>query len=127
VKNRPFRERLGFALAGWCTGWRREASFRAQTAIAGVALIALLVLRPAPIWWALIAILVALILALELLNSAIEAVIDLLHPGLHDEIKAAKDMVAGAVLAISAAALIVGAALAIERGPAVLRDWGVTR
>jgi undecaprenol kinase len=127
VKNRPFRERLGFALAGWRAGWRREASFRTQTAIAGVALIALLVLRPAPIWWALIAILVALILALELLNSAIEAVIDLLHPGLHDEIKAAKDMVAGAVLAISAAALVVGTALAVERGPAALRDWGVTR
>jgi diacylglycerol kinase (ATP) len=127
VKNRPFRERLGFALAGWRTGWRREASFRTQTVIAGVALIALLVLRPAPIWWALIAILVALILALELLNSAIEAVIDLLHPGLHDEIKAAKDMVAGAVLAISAAALVVGTALAIERGPVVLRDWGITR
>jgi diacylglycerol kinase (ATP) len=53
--------------------------------------------------------------------------IDLLHPGLHDEVKAAKDMVAGAVLAISAAALIVGTALVVERGPAVLREWGVRR
>jgi undecaprenol kinase len=62
-----------------------------------------------------------------LLNGAIEAVIDLLHPGLHDEIKAAKDMVAGAVLAISAAALVVGLALVVERGPVVVREWGLVR
>ena len=116
MKDRPFRERLGFALAGWRAGWRREASFRTQAVLASVALVALLVLRPAPIWWALAAILIALILALELLNSAIEAVIDLLHPGLHGEIKAAKDMVAGAVLAISVAALVVGLALVVDAG-----------
>ena len=57
---------------------------------------------------------VALVLALELLNSALEAVIDLLHPGLHPEVKAAKDMVAGAVLAISLAALAVAAAMLVE-------------
>ena len=127
MKNRPFRDCLGFALAGWRAGWRREASFRTQATLAGVALLALVVLRPAPVWWAVVAILVALILALELLNGAIEAVIDLLHPGMHDEMKAAKDMVAGAVLAISAAALVVGVALAVERGPPVLREWGVVR
>jgi diacylglycerol kinase (ATP) len=37
VKNRPFRERMGFALEGIRTGWAREASFRTQTALAGVA------------------------------------------------------------------------------------------
>ena len=127
MKNRPFRERLGFALAGWRAGWRREASFRTQVMLAGAAMVALLVLRPLPVWWALVAILVALILALELINGAIEAVIDLLHPGLHEEIRAAKDMVAGAVLAISVAALIVGVALAVERGPATLHQWGLVR
>lgn len=127
MKNRPFADRLGFALDGWRAGWRRERSFRMQNVIALVAAAALAVLHPAPIWWALVAVVIAMILALELLNGAIEAVIDLLHPGLHDEIKAAKDMIAGAVLAISAAALVVGAALAIERGPTVLREWGVMR
>ncbi|MBN8807645.1 MAG: diacylglycerol kinase [Sphingomonas sp.] len=127
MKNRRFRERLGFALAGWRAGWRRERSFRAQTLTGIGALVALLILRPAPAWWANVAILVALVLALELLNSAIEAVIDLLHPGLHDEIKAAKDMVAGAVLAISAAAVVTAGALMVDRGPAVLREWGAVR
>ena len=127
MKGRPLRERIGFAVAGWRTGWRREASFRTQTLIAGVALLGLVVLWPQPIWWALVLLVVAMILALELLNSAIEAVIDLLHPGLHDEIKAAKDMVAGAVLAISVAALGIGLALVIDRGPSLLHEWGVMR
>ncbi len=115
MKNRPFRERMGFALAGWRAGWRREASFRSQAGIAAIAGIALLLMRPAPVWWAIVAITVALVLALELVNSALEAVIDLLHPGLHPEIKAAKDMLAGAVLAISVAAVIVGVALIVAQ------------
>jgi len=125
MKNRRLHERVGFALAGWRAGWRREASFRAQACIAGCALAVLLLLRPAPIWWALVAVTVALVLALELLNSAVEAVIDLLHPGIHAEIKAAKDMLAGAVLLISTAAMAVGAALVAERLPQLWVEWGL--
>jgi diacylglycerol kinase (ATP) len=127
VKGRPFHERVGFAAAGWRAAWRREASFRTQAMLAIAVLAALLVLRPAPIWWAVMALLTSLTLAFELLNGALEAVIDLLHPGLHDEIKAAKDMAAGAVLLLSVAALICGLAMTIDRGPGVLREWGVMR
>lgn len=124
MKNRPFRERMGFALEGIRTGWAREASFRTQTVLAGVALLALIVLRPAPIWWGLVAVTCALVLALELLNSAMEAVIDLLHPGIHPSIKVAKDMLAGAVLAISIAALVVGVAMVVATGPKFLAEIG---
>lgn len=127
MKNRPFRERLGFALAGLATGWRREKSFRSQSRFAVLALLTLIVLHPAPIWWALMAVLVALVLALELLNSALEGVIDLLHPGIHPEIKAIKDMTAGAVLTISLAALVAGAALMVDRVPAIAKQWGLLR
>lgn len=124
MKNRPFRERMGFALEGIRTGWVREASFRAQTALAGCALLALIVLRPEPIWWALVGVTCALVLALELLNSAMEAVIDLLHPGIHPSIKVAKDMLAGAVLAISMAAVVVGVAMVVATGPKFLAEIG---
>jgi undecaprenol kinase len=125
MKNRPFRERMGFAIEGIRTGWRREASFRTQTALAGAALVALIVLRPAPVWWGLVAVTCALVIALELLNSAMEAVIDLLHPGIHPSIKIAKDMLAGAVLAISAAALVVGVTMVIATAPRFLKEIGL--
>lgn len=120
MKNRPFRERVGFALAGLAEAYRRERSFRTHCLFALLALGALLVLHPAPIWWALIAVVVAVVLSLELLNSALEGVIDLLHPALHPEIKVIKDMVAAAVLAMSVAALVVACALLISRADYIL-------
>lgn len=113
MKNRPLHERLGFAAEGLRTGWVRERSFRTQSLAALAALLLLVVLRPSAIWWALVAVVAAMVLALELLNSAVEGVIDLLHPGLHPEIKAIKDMIAGAVLIVSIAALIVGVSLVV--------------
>jgi undecaprenol kinase len=127
VKGRPFHERVGFARAGWRAAWRREASFRTQAVFGAGIFAVLVVLRPAPIWWAVMTLLTALILAFELLNGALEAVIDLLHPGLHDEIKVAKDMAAGAVLLLSVAALGVGFALMVDRGPGIAREWGMIR
>jgi undecaprenol kinase len=111
VKNRSLRERVGFAIAGWKAAWMRERSFRTQSWFAALAVLLLVVTRAAPIWWAVFAIVCALILALELINSALEALIDLLHPAIHPEIKVIKDMLAGAVLIVSCAALIVGVAL----------------
>jgi diacylglycerol kinase (ATP) len=120
MKNRSLFARIGFAVAGWKAAWMRERSFRTQTMLAAAALLALLILRPGPIWWALVAVTCALVLALELINSALEGLIDLLHPEIHPEIKAIKDMLAGAVLMISCAALAVAAALAIAYVHAVL-------
>lgn len=105
MKNRSLAARVGFALAGWKAAWARERSFRTQSWCALLALLALFLLQPPPIWWAFVMLACALVLALELINSAVEALIDLLHPGVHPEIKIIKDMLAGAVLAVSCAAL----------------------
>ena len=125
MKNRPLRERVGFALAGWREAFARENSFRTQLGMAALALAALLVLRPAPIWWALVGLTCTLVLALELVNSAVEAVIDLLHPGIHPSIKIAKDMLAGAVLLMSCAAVIVGTAMVVDSAPRFLGEMGL--
>ncbi|MEI9928841.1 MAG: diacylglycerol kinase [Sphingomonas sp.] len=127
MKNQPFRARMGFALEGILACWREEASFRAQVRLAGVAAVALAVFRPAPVWWALIALVCALVLALELVNSAMEAVIDRLHPEIHPSIKLAKDMLAGAVLTMSLASLLVGLAMVVDAGPRLLGEIGVWR
>ena len=116
MKNRPFHIRLRFALAGLTAGWRRERSLRTHVMFAALAGVALVVLRPAPVWWALVAVTCGLVIALELVNAAIEGVIDLLHPDLHPEIKVIKDMAAGAVLVLSSAALLVALALIVDRG-----------
>ena len=111
MKNRPFRERLGFAWAGLRECWRAEASFRTHIVLGSAAIVALIALRPAPVWWALVGLVITLVLAFELINSALERPIDHLHPEIHPEIGLIKDMASGAVLLISIGALVIATAL----------------
>jgi diacylglycerol kinase len=108
MKNRPFNERLRFALNGLTAAWRRENSFRTQVVLAALAVIVLAVLRPPLVWWAIVAVTISFVLSIELMNSAFEALIDHLHPDRHPEIRVTKDMAAGGVLIVSLGALAVG-------------------
>ncbi|MBY0284831.1 MAG: diacylglycerol kinase [Sphingomonas sp.] len=108
MKNARFLTRLRFAVAGIATVWGRERSFRTQVWLGAGALAVVIALRPAPIWIAALVISAALVLTLEIINSALEYLLDHLHPDHHPAIGAAKDAAAGAVLLASIAALAVG-------------------
>ena len=114
MKNLNFRRRLSFALAGLGHAFRTEKSFRTHVACLGLVLLALIIFRPSPLWWALVGFVSALVLFAELMNSALEKLVDFLHPGESPEVKAVKDMAAGAVLVAAFAALWVGGWLAIS-------------
>lgn len=105
MKNRGFVARLGFALAGIRIVMRRERSFRTQLIFALGAIAALALLRPGWVWAAIFGLAIALVLALEMMNAAIEYLIDQVHPEIAEEIKFAKDAAAGAVLIASLASL----------------------
>ncbi len=111
MKNQSFLRRLGFALGGVGAALRAESSFRIQVVATVAVAVALVWLRPAPLWWALVALAVTLVLAAELANTAVEHLADRLHPDQHPDIKRVKDCMAGAVLVASLGALAVAAAL----------------
>jgi undecaprenol kinase len=108
VKNLRFRHRIRFALAGIAEVWRRERSFRTQALIAVAALIVVVMIRPGLVWTAVVVVAIALVLALEMVNSAIEYMIDHIHPDVAPEIRRAKDVAAATVLVASAGAVVVG-------------------
>jgi undecaprenol kinase len=114
MKNRPFLERLRFALAGIAYALRAERSFRTHVLAAAAALAALAWLRPAPVWWALVALATVAVLAAELFNTALEQLADRLHPEQHPQIRVAKDCGAAAVLILSLGAVVVAAALLLD-------------
>jgi diacylglycerol kinase (ATP) len=114
MKNRPFLERLRFALAGMAYALRAESSFRTQVIASAAALAALVWLRPAPVWWALVALITVAVLAAELFNTALEQLADRLHPEQHPQIRVAKDCSAAAVLVLSIGAVVVAAALLLD-------------
>ncbi len=110
-KNRGLIERLGFAFSGLMQCWREEASFRFQIIAAVLVVFALLLLRPPPIWIALIILIASLVISAELFNSALERLADAFDSTANPRIKAAKDMAAGAVLVLAMTAVIVGVCL----------------
>ena len=114
MKNGPFHRRLGFALAGLREVWRREKSFRTQVLAGVAAVVAVALLRPGLVWAGLVAICIVLVLALELVNSAIEYMIDHIHPNVAPEIRRAKDVAAAAVLVASVGASIIGLLMVID-------------
>ncbi|UBV43621.1 diacylglycerol kinase [Deinococcus taeanensis] len=109
----------GFAWAGVQHAYRTQGNFRVECWAALLALGAAGLLR-APL--TPVALACALVLSLELLNTALEAVVDLVSPGVHPLAKVAKDVAAAAVLIASAGALLVAADVLLPRLLRVL--WG---
>jgi diacylglycerol kinase (ATP) len=114
-KNRAFAQRLGFALRGIAHAMRGERSMRTHVAALLAVVVALLVLRPAPMWWALFGLTSLGVIGAELFNTALERLADRLHPEEHPEIAVAKDCAAGAVLVAVIAAVVVAGAFVVER------------
>lgn len=96
---------------------RNEASFRAQACFVPVALVLLAILQAPPVWWALMVVAIAGVLAAELLNTALEVLADRLHPEIHEMIGTAKNCAAGAVLVFSVSSVLIVFALFFERWP----------
>lgn len=58
--------------------------------------------------WCIIILVIALVIGTELINTAIERVVDLASPEIHPLAKQAKDVAAGAVLVFTLASVIIG-------------------
>ena len=108
MKNQPFFRRLEDAVHGLGAAFKTEASLRAQLLLGAAAAAVLVLLRPPIVWVALCVVSAALVLGLELVNTALEHLADHLHPGTHEAIRVAKDCAAAAVLIASAAAAVIG-------------------
>ncbi len=110
MKNHNFLRRFGYALTGLKISWQSERSFRTHVVGAVFVLIVLLATRPEALWWAILFLVSGSVIALEAINTAVEKLIDHVHPDQHAIIGIVKDTLAGAVLVMSATALLVFAA-----------------
>lgn len=98
---------FGYSCAGLAAAWRGEAAFRQEMALLAVAVPLGLFLGKTGVDRALLVGSVLLVPVVELLNSAIEAIVDKASPERHELAKRAKDMGSAAVLfALIAAAAV---------------------
>ena len=87
-----------YSLNGLRFAISKEAAFRQEVSILVVVLVALFFLPLSLFWKGLLFFATTSVLIVELLNSAIESVVDIASPEYHDLAKRAKDLGSAAVL-----------------------------
>lgn len=104
----PLPRSFRFAALGVRRAWRAERNLRVQASAGWAALGGGVLCGRGAADLALLTLTIGCVLGMETMNSALEAVVDLVSPNPHPLAEAAKDLAAGAVLLVSAGALGAG-------------------
>lgn len=106
-----------YAFAGIHTSLKNEPNLRIHTIFATFAIIMGVILGLGTLEWLLLTFTIFYVITLELLNTVIEAVVDLVSPEIRGKAKIAKDVSAACVLMAAFLSVIVGVVLF---GPKIL-------
>ena len=112
AKKPPLYKSFGYAFEGIFTCIRNERNIKIHCTVAIFVVIAGAVLGITPTEWCICLTLFGLVIALELVNTAIESVVDLVTT---ERKPLAKDTAAGAVLVAAIMAAIVGLIIFVPR------------
>jgi len=104
-----------FAFEGIVSEFKKGRNFRIQILMGTIAVIFGIILKITPPEWFSLILVISSVLILELVNTAVESIVDMISPEVQEKAKIAKDVSAGAVLVASIAACVVGAFLFLPR------------
>jgi diacylglycerol kinase len=103
-----FKRSLRHAIDGVCYAVCHEKNFRTEIVIAIIVIVLILAFKVKN-WEAVILILMIMwVLILELINTVVERVVDILKPRIHPYARLIKDLMAAVVLISSIMAIIIG-------------------
>jgi diacylglycerol kinase (ATP) len=97
-----------YAFAGLWHVWRTQRNARIHLAVAVIVVAMGLWLGLSRTDWAILALTIGTVLTAEVLNTVVEAAVDLVTAEYHPLAKVAKDVAAGAVLLMAVTAVVVG-------------------
>ena len=106
MKN--FLRSFKYAFEGIVTGIKEEQNMKIHISIMILVIIFGIILKISKIEWIICIILFGLVISMELINTAIENVVDLITKEKNEQAKVAKDVAAGAVLVSAIASAIIG-------------------
>lgn len=106
--HRKLIRSFGHAIQGLRTFLRREQNARIHAVAALLALGLSAYWRIEPWEWVAVVLAIAMVLAVEMLNSAMEVLCDHVTPERHPQIKMVKDLAAAAVVVAALGAFVVG-------------------
>jgi len=111
---RNFFRSFGYAFEGIRLA-TKERNMRFHLVCASIAILAGFFSKLSAVEWLILIITIALVIGLEMVNTAIENVVDLVSPEFHPLAKAAKDVAAGAVLVFAIASILIGMILFLPK------------
>lgn len=103
-----FIRSFGYAIEGFRTAVVTERNIKVQLLVGVLAVVAGVALRIDALSWVLVLLCIGLVLFAELVNTSIEAIVDLATQDLHPLAKRAKDIAAASVFTLSITAAVVG-------------------
>ena len=109
------KESFGYAIEGIKLAIKNEPNLQIHFAIGIAALVIGVLVKLSVVEWVLLLFTIALVLALELINTSIESVVNLVSPDIRKDAKIAKDVAAAAVLMASIIAVIIGCLLFLPK------------
>lgn len=112
---KKFLKSFTYAFNGLRAVWRTEQNMRVHAVAATIALTLCFLLNVSTVEFIIVIICIGVVIAFELLNTAIEKLCNIISPQKNDRIKDIKDISAGAVLVVSIIALICGLIIFIPK------------
>lgn len=103
-----FLKSFTYAWQGLVYTFKTQGNFQFHSFAALVAIALAFVLQISTLEWLLVILCIALVLFAELVNTALESLVDLVSPDFHPLAKVVKDVAAAAVLVLAIASLAVG-------------------
>lgn len=123
---RKVLQSFAFAWQGICQTWYSEQNFRIELILSLGVIFFAVIFQISPAEWLIIWLTIAGVLSLELINTAIEAVVDLVTEGAYADLaKIAKDASAAAVFLASMMAVIIGAIIFLPYLWDLAVNWGI--
>ena len=107
-KRRKLINSFKYAFNGLAEAWKKEQNIKIHVLIMIFVIIAGFLLKISIAEWIVCLILFAMVISLELINTAIEITVDIAMPKINERAKFAKDISAGAVLFSAIISAIIG-------------------
>ncbi len=122
IHHRKLIQSFRYAWDGVVYSLRENQNLRVHFLVALIVAIASVLLGVSHFEMGILGVMILLVVAAEMINSAIEEMVDLITKEHREEAKIAKDVAAGMVLVVAAGSVVVGI---IIFTPYVFRLWGI--
>lgn len=104
-----------FAFAGIKEAFKSEKNLKIHFILALLAIILAIILNLSPVEWAILVITIGLVFILELINTSLEQIVDLVSPEIKEKAGIAKDVAAAGVMIAAIVSILVAAFLFLPK------------